>query len=831
MLAAASWAIAVTLAMAVFDGSLWAQGSSLFPERRGAGGGRSIGLPVADGFIENRGQWPAEELFVGRIGAAVIRVRPDGLWLQPEASSRASEGGRVLAIEFETCRGQPRGSDSASSHVNFLEGDDPAGWLRRVPVFREIRWEGANLASAVRLTPTELRIGGKLPGSDVARLRFRGTTGCQIVERTGAIDVLIGPDAGFSVSVGSPATRRPILVSHGDRGDSVTMSNVGGGEEWWITYIGGSGSDGEPTVDLDSLGNVVVAGDMESADFPTTTGPIQVGAAKLRSVYIAKFAITGELLYSTVFGGTEMTEVVKDLHVMKDDSILLTGWTGLEVLAQEMDFPLSPTAFDKVPELADCFVAHLDSSAEQILGATFLGGGATDWGWCVTEGMDGSVVVAGETVSSDFPTSVDAYDTAFGILGQDGFVACLSGDLSTLHIGTYLGGVFVDSIRALDIDNDDTIIVGTRTTSSDFPTTPGAFQEIYAGTGSLTSAVSRLSADGKQLLASTYLTGGGQVDALKIMSDGTIAVAGITGAESLPTTPGAFKTTLLGSDNDAYVIRFDSALAEVVYGTFLGGTSPERLPLAMDVTPSGAIAVIGQTVSVDFPTTKGSLQQQYMGPPFVPSGAFEDAFIVLLHPDGSDLLYSTYFGGTGGDASLDRAGIVFNDKIDCAVAMATQSADAPVTPNAAFPLKGGLTDGLVALLPMLPEGVTKYGSATPGPDGPPALGVLSMPEPGNVRFGVTCSSAPPDAVGLLLVSVQAQATPVAVKGIALWVDPAQLIAILPMAADDLGWSEVNVPIPPDATLIGASGYVQAIWPTGGPGSPLVASNALAIVVQ
>jgi hypothetical protein len=92
----------------------------------------------------------------------------------------------------------------------------------------------------------------------------------------------------------------------------------------------------------------------------------------------------------------------------------------------------------------------------------------------------GNVVVAGETDSSNFPTTAGAYDdTHNGGFYDDVFVAKLSSDLGTLQAATFLGGSHKDSATALAIDGQGTVVVAGWTESSDFPTTVGAYDATY----------------------------------------------------------------------------------------------------------------------------------------------------------------------------------------------------------------------------------------------------------------------------------------------------------------------------------------------------------------
>src|SRR5688500_498203 len=141
---------------------------------------------------------------------------------------------------------------------------------------------------------------------------------------------------------------------------------------------------------------------------------------------------------STFFGGSG-DDVFRDAVVAPDGSVYLAG-ASLSTAATGLSLP--PGGYDVSPNGGgDALIVRLSADLSTVLAATYLGGS----GWEKnTYGLAldaaGDVYVAGETRSSDFPTTSGAYQRSFGGGVADGFVAKLSGDLSTLRYATYLGG-------------------------------------------------------------------------------------------------------------------------------------------------------------------------------------------------------------------------------------------------------------------------------------------------------------------------------------------------------------------------------------------------------
>src|SRR5439155_27006962 len=108
---------------------------------------------------------------------------------------------------------------------------------------------------------------------------------------------------------------------------------------------------------------------------------------------------------------------------------------------------------------------------------------------------------------------------------------------------------------------------------------------------------------------------------------------------------GAFQPTFAGGA-DAFVTNLNATGSALVYSTYLGGSSNDQ-GNAIAVDASGSAYVTGETLSTNFPTTLGAIQPTFAG--------VIDAFVTKLNPAGSALVYSTYLGGSAGDAALGIA--------------------------------------------------------------------------------------------------------------------------------------------------------------------------------
>jgi hypothetical protein len=291
--------------------------------------------------------------------------------------------------------------------------------------------------------------------------------------------------------------------------------------------------------------------------------------------------------------------------------------------------------------------------------------------------------VTGTTYSADFPTTLGAFDRTLAD-SNDVFVSKLNSNGSALVYSTYLGGTPTpvpaggsdpfEFGRGIAIDAAGNAYVTGQTTSSNFPTTPGAFDRtLNVGTFDATDAfVTKLNATGSALVYSTFLGGTSRDDGLGVAVNGSGAayVAGeTTSARNFPTTLGAFDTTSNGGA-DAFVAKLNAAGSRLVYSTFLGGGAGEGA-VAIAVDGANRAWVTGGTSSANFPTTTGGFDRSLNGP--------SDVFVTKLNGTGSRLVFSTFLGGArtenGRDLAVDTAGNAY-------VTGTTFSANFPATQGA-----------------------------------------------------------------------------------------------------------------------------------------------------
>ncbi len=277
---------------------------------------------------------------------------------------------------------------------------------------------------------------------------------------------------------------------------------------------------------------------------------------------------------------------------------------------------------------------------------------------------------------------------SFGVALPEGHNPAKPLIVDPLVYSTYLGGGSDEIAFAIASDGAGGVVVTGWTTSSNFPTTAGAYSRSYGG--GLDVFITRLKAQGNDIIYSTYLGGESDDYAYAIAADGAggVFVTGKTSSDGFPTTAGAFDRSRNGL-SDAFVARLNSDGTGLLYSTYLGGVGDDW---SNTITPDGAggVVVAGLTYSNDFPTTGGAYDVSYNG-----GDGLSDAFVTRLNSDGSGLIYSTYLGGVSDDWSnaitADGAGGVI-------VTGVTYSSDFPTTAGAFDRSFNGNYDSFVARL-------------------------------------------------------------------------------------------------------------------------------------
>jgi hypothetical protein len=313
--------------------------------------------------------------------------------------------------------------------------------------------------------------------------------------------------------------------------------------------------------------------------------------------------------------------------------------------------------------------------------ATYIGGSGMSAVTGLALDASGNLYVTGWTEAVDFHIVGPVQGSNKG--GVDAFVGKLNAAGTAFVYATYIGGQGDDRAAGIAVDGSGQAYVTGSTASSNFPLVSPIRGSLGGGRDAFAL---KLNSVGNTLLYSTYLGGANADwgDAIAVDASGNAYIAGDTMSADFPV--GGVQLTF-GGQTDAFVTKLTSAGA-LSFSTFLGGSGVEHAGgIAVDL--SGNVYVAGGTTSTNFPV---------VGPMQAANGGNQDAFLTKLNSTASQIVYSSYFGGSGGGVgNPEQANAVAVDSSGNAyIAGVTNSPNFPTTAGAFQGSFNGVQDAFVA---------------------------------------------------------------------------------------------------------------------------------------
>jgi Beta-propeller repeat len=415
------------------------------------------------------------------------------------------------------------------------------------------------------------------------------------------------------------------------------------------------------------------------------------------------------------------------------------------------------------PTAGNAFITKLNpyvSGASSLLYSSYLASeNAKDLGHGVAVDTNQNAYITGITLANpgappNFPITGSAAQATLQAAPGNAFLTVLSTTTAStggLVYSTYLGGNDANTATSVvsggDIgwgvavdSNKIAYVVGT-TPSTNFPNlnSTSTFPSIKGwaaapsgntqGAGFL-AALNTTVSGVNSLVYSTYV--GGQTaevgNAVALAGNGTVFITGQTLSPNFFTTESGTTVGQFPSPADASGVVFvaklnTAATGAPTYSVLLGGTSGE-IGNGIQVDGLGNVVVVGTTQSSNFPITPGAFKTALTG------SAVGDAFIAKLSPAGqgsADLLYSSYFGGSGTSTLIDRGyGLALDSSGNAYLTGQTYSTDFPTSAGAfqsTFPT-GALSTAYVSKLTLLP--VLAFAAPCSTTQAPPASCLLAF---------------------------------------------------------------------------------------------------------
>jgi hypothetical protein len=554
----------------------------------------------------------------------------------------APKAGGVLRMKLRNANPATRvtGVDELAGTSNYFIGNDPAKWRTNVPTYAKVKYEGIYSGIDLVYYGNQRQLEYDFivaPGANPNRIAF-DVRGAKRIRRTehGELVFKVGEDEirwhKPVVYQEKDGTRREIAAHYAitdTNSIAFEVAKYDASRPLYIdpliysTYLGGSGQDAGYGIAVDNLGNAYVTGYTSSNNFPVTSGAFQTTCC---GAFVTKLNPTGTaLVYSTYLDNGWGRGIAVDAT----GNAYVTGNAG-------GGFPVTPGAFQTVCggtcEYGNAFVTKLNPTGSVLVYSTYLGGSGVygDLGTGIAVDNSGNAYVTGQTSSTNFPVTPDAFQTTFGDGSTDAFVTKFNPQGSALVYSTYLGGSGNDYNPNIAVDSSGNAYVTGTTQSTDFPVTPGAFQTTCGSARHCENAfVTKLNPTGSALVYSTYLGGSGDTgNGIAVDSSGNAYVTGQTGRR-FPVTRGAIQKI---GNLAAFVTKLNPTGMALVYSTLLGGSDSDSCwqtwgqSIAVDSFDNAYVT--GATCSNDFQTTPGAFQTTCGGDSCAdPNG---DAFVAQL---------------------------------------------------------------------------------------------------------------------------------------------------------------------------------------------------------
>jgi Bacterial Ig-like domain (group 3)/Beta-propeller repeat len=447
---------------------------------------------------------------------------------------------------------------------------------------------------------------------------------------------------GLTWSVDFPLTAGAVdAVNYASSVNSVSTAfickfNPSGTALMYSTYLGGDGSattqfaqgDFGHSIAVDAAGNAYITGWTYSSNFPVTSNAYQrtnwAAENAQATGFVSKLNPNGTgLVYSTYLGGSNMDEPTA-LALDSSGNVYTTGFTFSK------NYPVTSSAFQTGNHSSggwNAFVSKLNTTGSDLVYSTYLGGSGEAANIIntlyVTMGIAvdkaGDAYVAGFAHSFDFPLTSGAYQSAnlaYEIGGTNLTLSELNPTGTGLIYSTYLGGRSYpgDFSAGVAVDRTGNAYVTGYTYSSDFPTTPGAYQSSKVAALE-TAFVSKFKPMGSGLVYSTFLGGSASEDSYGLALDGSgdLYVTGKTASSNFPVTPDAYQSTnkaAASGGDTAFLTELNPAGSGLLYSTFLGGSVADG-GYGVALGNNGAIYLAGYTSSADFPVTSDAPETIY----------------------------------------------------------------------------------------------------------------------------------------------------------------------------------------------------------------------------
>ncbi|MFH1049822.1 MAG: T9SS type A sorting domain-containing protein [bacterium] len=440
----------------------------------------------------------------------------------------------------------------------------------------------------------------------------------------------------------------------------------------YIRQISSLGMDfSAGSVQFDNSENVYFSGSTQGKEFPVTDTIYIDSTRKNNFRFIAKMdAITQDFIYCTYFGNRwGVTSFILD----NENNINIYGYF---IGDNYKDFPVTDDAYQKEGIRDDSYITKISNDGKEVLYSTFLGiskgNNSLEGNTQIMMDIQGNYYIHSYVKSKD---SIFISDNALFNTFQGDTINTRDGDAYLLKFNpkekrivyaTYFGGSSYDYVNCILPDNEGNLYIYGRTQAENFPTTENAFIPEYinvSGDSPMVPFFSIISADGSELLYSTFLSDSSRAVALDMAMDslGFVYFLGYSSDTRYKLTDTAFQYHYIGNKHRGYIFitKFDWRKNEIVFTAGFSGGSPEPIHLEiynlLEVDGQNNIYFSDVTLDYPRPVTEDAFSKDITWE--------KEVYILKLSSDGKEVKYGSYFGGQGYDypqaMAVTKDGIVY----------------------------------------------------------------------------------------------------------------------------------------------------------------------------
>ena len=664
-------------------------------------------------FIENKGQWPSEVLYLTQMGGLNTWITKNGMlyeFYKTEEIAKTSKSDNSIdrfedkqfkrwghRISYNLIGNNQTvnsiGKQKQTGYKNYLIGNDTNKHSSNVGLYKEalVKNVYAGIDMRYYFDKGLLRYDYIVnPGADPSQIRFD-------IEGSEKTYLNTKNELVFTTCFGEVKNADLYCYQEQDK-RAVTAKFTKKNEGWAIdldaynknqtliidpliysTFIGGNSYDYGDAISIDSSGNTYITGRTWSTNYDITPGAFQI-AHQFVDVFVTKLNSTGSnLIYSTYLGG-DSNDGGLSIAIDNLGAAFITGYST------SSNFNITSGAFQSVfGGNTDVVVSKINSSGTALLYSTYVGGSGNDHGRSIAIDAIGNAYITGSSSSTNFNVTSSAFQTTNDGGLFDIVVVKLNTNGSSLLYSTYIGGNGKDVGYSIALDSSSNIYITGETNSLNFDITPGAFKTAISG--SIDGFVTKINSSTGNLIYSTFLGGNGDdfANSIAIDNSSNAYITGETNSTDYNITLGSFQSTS-GGGSDVFISKLNSIGSALIYSTLIGGSGADAgSSIALDNL--GNAHITGLTNSTNYDITSGAYQSTL--------GGNLDVFVTKLNSTGASLIYSTYIGGSNNDRSTS---IVIDSINNVYITGYTQSTNYDITSGAFQTSLGGNDDVFVTKL-------------------------------------------------------------------------------------------------------------------------------------